>query len=1086
MCKKLLLLLLLIPMQAVSQQTTTSAQITDTDGFAWASGHIQISFVPSPSWPSPNSYVWSGGNLQQNSLFNATMNSSGAFSISIPDNTTITPSGSQWQFTICPLATTGCVSWTQAVSGATANLTTALSAVAVGPRFPVTVTGYGYGTIEVFPNPKPGAIFFDTSVATNAPFIWTGMAWAMGAIITIPVGIAQGGTGATTAAGAIANIINGNVIQPSSSETKQSPHVDIEFWGALPTNSAAANRIAINNAIAFAATIGADVFTPAGTYTIDQMITATGVCFDGQSELGSVWQLHTTTNVNAVLFVNGGSHNCVHDMTITTDSTSSQFVTIADLYVLDDAQGDYERIITGSALNASGSSFKMLGGVSDHTSLITSIASNWPSGSGNLPAYGQYYGADGGRCTCPVTIDTPVVGGGSIANFYMNNVQQFTVTGMQNSGGILSTDVENSLDGSISGLVSEAASGTDGVIVNNSHGIVFTGASTGSSTANFHIKASFGTRYENSAVASPILIDSGARGTKLDTLELNIGSVYAPDITNSSPDLTEDNFTDSFGNSAIGSVPKWCSELGGSAPPGTLSAFLAPVISTAGFTPLCQNAVGAPTYWSAIFDGTWQQGGCGGAGLPRILEINQASPTIVCGSHTITVSIQAGVLSAEETGGTGNVLFQGWMNFYPSPNGSGAAGTSALYLGLVGAAGVVVPGGSSSNCLHTDGSNGACSGGGSGTVTSVGFTGGLLSVATPTTTPAFTVAGTSGGIPYFSSASTWASSALLAVNAPVLGGGAGAAPFTSTSFLFGSNTLENSVASNTTNYIGGNDASATSALGSIVVRGANQTGAGGAASAAGNAHIKGGDNAATNVASQAGSIEVAAGQSTGATNQGLQGLMLISSAYAKGGGTSTLWNLQCLVSQMTANDCGASPSSILGVALAVNANTVQVHRLASQTPVNASGPVTVGDTVCAGTTAGKVTDSGGTGPCTTGVNVGIVLAVSGTYALPISGAVTLSTTLPLITVGEVINSKVTPARGIATLASGTVTVSNTAACTPSTSCVYKFTNCGLNGSTAVGVLAVGTVVPGTSFVINSYTALAGIAVDSSFVCWQVN
>lgn len=76
--------------------------------------------------------------------------------------------------------------------------------------------------------------------------------------------------------------------------------------------------------------------------------------------------------------------------------------------------------------------------------------------------------------------------------------------------------------------------------------------------------------------------------------------------------------------------------------------------------------------------------------------------------------------------------------------------------------------------------------GGTGTVTSVAasFTGGLLSVGgspiTAAGTLAFTVAGTSGGIPYFSSASTWASSAALAANAIVLGGGAGAAPATTT------------------------------------------------------------------------------------------------------------------------------------------------------------------------------------------------------------------------------------------------------------------------------------------------------------------
>jgi len=74
----------------------------------------------------------------------------------------------------------------------------------------------------------------------------------------------------------------------------------------------------------------------------------------------------------------------------------------------------------------------------------------------------------------------------------------------------------------------------------------------------------------------------------------------------------------------------------------------------------------------------------------------------------------------------------------------------------------------------------ASNGSSTGTVTSVSFAGGLISVATPTTTPALTVAGTSGGIPYFSSASTWATSAALAANAIVIGGGAGSAPSTTT------------------------------------------------------------------------------------------------------------------------------------------------------------------------------------------------------------------------------------------------------------------------------------------------------------------
>ena len=69
-----------------------------------------------------------------------------------------------------------------------------------------------------------------------------------------------------------------------------------------------------------------------------------------------------------------------------------------------------------------------------------------------------------------------------------------------------------------------------------------------------------------------------------------------------------------------------------------------------------------------------------------------------------------------------------------------------------------------------------------GTVTSVAqsFTGGLISVSgspiTSSGTLALTVAGTSGGIPYFSGATTWASSGELASQAIVLGGGAGASP----------------------------------------------------------------------------------------------------------------------------------------------------------------------------------------------------------------------------------------------------------------------------------------------------------------------
>lgn len=69
---------------------------------------------------------------------------------------------------------------------------------------------------------------------------------------------------------------------------------------------------------------------------------------------------------------------------------------------------------------------------------------------------------------------------------------------------------------------------------------------------------------------------------------------------------------------------------------------------------------------------------------------------------------------------------------------------------------------------------------GTGTVTSVAFTGGIITVANPNTAVAMTIAGTSGGIPYFSSATTWATSPLLTSNALMVGGGVGATPSTVT------------------------------------------------------------------------------------------------------------------------------------------------------------------------------------------------------------------------------------------------------------------------------------------------------------------
>ena len=157
--------------------TTVTATVMDPTGQAYAGGSYRITLWMPPGFGPPQAN-WEGGPFPR--VFLGSLDSSGSFTLDIPDNLTITPSGTQWRFTVSPLATAPGTDVLVTVTGATQDISAQINAalsnieVPIDPAPVARPLARAYQDSEIV-GPVPGAIYFNlTDLCIH---FYTGVAW---------------------------------------------------------------------------------------------------------------------------------------------------------------------------------------------------------------------------------------------------------------------------------------------------------------------------------------------------------------------------------------------------------------------------------------------------------------------------------------------------------------------------------------------------------------------------------------------------------------------------------------------------------------------------------------------------------------------------------------------------------------------------------------------------------------------------------------------------------------------------------------------------------------------------------------------
>lgn len=142
-----IILCLFAALRASGQSTILSGTVADASSQQWANGTFQLTFQPNPTIPQ-GPYTWTGGTLPTS--ISGVLNSVGAYSVSVPSNTAISPIGTGWNLQVCPQATSPCFAVNNlTVAGPTQTFNVTPPAISISLINPTAAPMLAYSDAEI-------------------------------------------------------------------------------------------------------------------------------------------------------------------------------------------------------------------------------------------------------------------------------------------------------------------------------------------------------------------------------------------------------------------------------------------------------------------------------------------------------------------------------------------------------------------------------------------------------------------------------------------------------------------------------------------------------------------------------------------------------------------------------------------------------------------------------------------------------------------------------------------------------------------------------------------------------------------------